>query len=125
MKLTVIVVGAGVIACTLADELTRQGASVTVIDTAEMASGTSSATFAWVNANDKSPEDYSYLNFLGIQAHERAAARGGRWVHQTGMIQIAQTRGGSHHPRTRRRPHHLGRARLGLHSRRSARARPR
>ncbi|MCJ1702099.1 FAD-binding oxidoreductase [Rathayibacter festucae] len=91
MKQKIIVIGAGVIGSALASELTRRGAAVTVIDAAEVGSGTSSATFAWINANDKAPHEYGYLNYLGLQAHERAAARGGRWFHQTGMIQVAQT----------------------------------
>lgn len=91
MKHKVVVVGAGVIGCCLADELTRRGASVTVIDSAEVGAATSAATFAWVNSNNKTPEVYSNLNLLGLQAHERSASRGGgRWFHQTGNIQIAQ-----------------------------------
>lgn len=95
MKQKVIVVGAGVIGCNLADELTQRGASVTVIDAAEAGSGTSSATFAWVNANSKAPDEYYNLNFLGLQAHERAArsvAKGGsRWFHQVGTLQVVHS----------------------------------
>ncbi|NSX38337.1 FAD-binding oxidoreductase [Pseudarthrobacter oxydans] len=92
MQHKVIVIGAGVIGCCLADELTRRGASVTVIDAAEVGSATSAATFAWVNSNNKTPEEYSNLNLLGLQAHERSASRGGgRWFHQTGNVQIAQS----------------------------------
>lgn len=92
MQHKVLVIGAGVIGCCLADELARRGASVTVIDAAEVGSATSAATFAWVNSNNKSPEEYSNLNLLGLQAHERSAARGGgRWFHQTGNVQIAQS----------------------------------
>ncbi|WP_022888138.1 NAD(P)/FAD-dependent oxidoreductase [Agromyces italicus] len=90
-KPTVIVVGAGVIGCSLAAEFARRGATVAIIDAAEAASGTSASTFAWINGNDKSPEEYSLLNFLGVQAYEREAQRGGRWFHQTGMIQVAQS----------------------------------
>lgn len=91
MSTKVTIVGAGVIGCTLADELTRRGAEVTILDEAEIASRTSSATFAWINANDKAPHNYGALNFLGLQAHERAAARGANWFHQTGMIQVAHS----------------------------------
>ncbi|MGO4238309.1 NAD(P)/FAD-dependent oxidoreductase [Pseudarthrobacter sp. YAF2] len=91
----VLVVGAGVIGSSLAEELTRRGASVTLIDAAEVGSGTSSATFAWINSNNKSPAAYSHLNVLGLQAHERVARTrtpgGQRWFHQTGTVQIAQT----------------------------------
>ena len=88
---TAIVIGAGVLGCSLAAELTRNNVQVTLIDEAEIASGTSAATFAWVNGNNKSPENYSHLNFLGLQAHERASAAGARWFHQTGMVQVAQS----------------------------------
>lgn len=90
-KPTIVIIGAGVIGTSLAAELTRRGSSVTIVDAADAASGTSSATFAWINGNDKAPEEYSLLNFLGVQAYERAAQRGGRWFHQTGMIQVAHT----------------------------------
>jgi len=94
MTLTVVVVGAGVLGCSLADELSRRGASVTVIDAAESVSGTSAATFGWINSNDKSPEPYQQLNLLGLRAHERAlhsTTTRGRWFHQTGNVQLAQT----------------------------------
>ncbi|MCH1881929.1 FAD-binding oxidoreductase [Agrococcus sp. ARC_14] len=84
-----IVVGAGVIGCSLADELSRRGHAVALIDAGEAASGTSAATFAWINANSKSPDEYRQLNYLGLQAHERASALGARWFHQTGMLQVA------------------------------------
>lgn len=87
----IVIIGAGVIGCSLAAEFVRRGSDVTVIDAAEPASGTSAATFAWINGNDKAPAEYSLLNFLGMQAHEREARRGGRWFHQTGMIQVAQS----------------------------------
>lgn len=91
----IIVVGAGVIGCSLADELTRRGASVTVIDAAAPGSGTSSATFAWVNANSKTPAEYYELNYLGLRAHERVdrslPRNGARWFHQTGTVQVAHS----------------------------------
>jgi glycine/D-amino acid oxidase-like deaminating enzyme len=95
VKPTVLIVGAGVIGCSLAHELTRRGATVTVIDAAEVLSGTSSATFAWVNANNKPPAEYQQLNVLGLRAHERArqarSLGAGDWFHQTGNLQVAAT----------------------------------
>lgn len=92
MKQKVLIVGAGIIGCSLAEEFTRRGAAVTIIDAAEVGAATSAATFAWVNSNNKEPLEYSNLNLLGLQAHERAAARSGaRWFHQTGNVQIAQS----------------------------------
>ncbi|RYF41127.1 MAG: FAD-binding oxidoreductase, partial [Comamonadaceae bacterium] len=61
MTPNVLVIGAGVIGCSLAFELTRRGAAVTVVDSAEVMSGTSSATFGWINANKKKPVEYELL----------------------------------------------------------------
>lgn len=91
----VIVVGAGVIGCSLANELSRRGSDVTVIEAATAGSGASSATFAWVNANSKTPHDYYDLNFLGLRAHQRMAdstpENAPRWFHQSGTIQVAHS----------------------------------
>lgn len=95
MKPTVLIVGAGVIGCSLAYELTLRGAAVTIIDAAELLSGTSSATFAWINANDKPPAEYQHLNVLGLRAHERARQSrtlgDADWFHQIGNLQVATT----------------------------------
>jgi glycine/D-amino acid oxidase-like deaminating enzyme len=93
MAPSVLIIGAGVIGASLAYELARRGALVTVIDAAQAGSGTSAATFGWVNSNDKSPAEYGRLNLLGLQAHERAArsAGGAPWFHQIGHIELART----------------------------------
>lgn len=94
MSKAVLIVGAGVIGCSLAYELSRRGAKVTVIDSGEPGTGTSSATFAWVNSNDKSPETYRDLNLLGLQAHETLSQElrpEYRWFHQTGTIQLGSS----------------------------------
>jgi glycine/D-amino acid oxidase-like deaminating enzyme len=93
MKLKVLVVGAGVMGCAIAHELTMRGAAVTVVDSASVAAGVSSSTFSWVNSNAKTPDTYARLNSLGIRAHERiqraAAVIKGPWFHQVGNIQVA------------------------------------
>ena len=94
MKQSVVIVGAGVLGCNLADELTRRGASVTLVDTAEAGSGTSASSYAWVNSNGKEPAEYALLNRLGLQAHARRARSGTgrqRWFHQVGALEIAQS----------------------------------
>lgn len=95
MKSTVLIVGAGVLGCSMAYELTRHGAAVTVLDSGEILSGASAATYGWVNANNKTPIAYEHLNVLGMQAHERArqaqALGAGPWFHQIGNIEIAST----------------------------------
>ncbi|MGV9803781.1 NAD(P)/FAD-dependent oxidoreductase [Mycobacterium sp. NPDC003449] len=95
MPHSVVIVGAGVIGSSLAYEFARRGSDVTVVDSAAVASVTSSATFAWVNANNKTPQTYADLNLEGLRAHERARDRralgSADWFHQSGNVQIAQT----------------------------------
>jgi glycine/D-amino acid oxidase-like deaminating enzyme len=93
MNSRITIVGAGVIGCSLAYELARRGSDVTLIDAAEVVSGTSSASFAWVNSNGKSPAAYSELNFLGLKAHERASRAGDApWFHQIGNLELVSSR---------------------------------
>lgn len=92
MSPEVLIVGTGVIGCAIAHELTTRGVAVTVVDSASVAAGVSSNTFAWVNSNNKTPDTYARLNALGIRAHERiqrAAVIKGPWFHQVGNIQVA------------------------------------
>lgn len=93
MPLTIAVVGAGVIGVSLAHELTDRGADVTVLDRGEAGAGTTAATYGWVNAHDKTPEDYRALNLMGLRAHERVARTDtrGTWFHQTGLLEIARS----------------------------------
>src|SRR5882762_5232297 len=93
MAPSVLIIGAGVIGASLAYELARRGSAVTVLDAAQAGSGTSAATFGWVNSNDKAPAEYGHLNVLGLQAHERAARSigGAGWFHQIGNVELART----------------------------------
>jgi glycine/D-amino acid oxidase-like deaminating enzyme len=93
MAPSVVIIGAGVIGASLAYELARRGSAVTVLDAAQAGSGTSAATFGWVNSNDKTPAEYGHLNVLGLQAHERAARSvgGAPWFHQIGNVELART----------------------------------
>lgn len=63
-----------------------------MIDGAEPGSGTTSTSFAWVNANNKLPREYFELNFAGMHEHERLRHEiGGGWLHPTGnLIQAAK-----------------------------------
>lgn len=65
------VVGAGVIGLAVARALALQGAQVTIFDRDYMGAGTSSTTFAWVNANGKPPPAYQRLNALAMEDHAR------------------------------------------------------
>jgi glycine/D-amino acid oxidase-like deaminating enzyme len=89
--LKVAVVGAGIIGSSVAYRLSEGGAEVVLIDGAEPGSGTTSASFAWVNANNKLPREHFELNLAGMREHERLHGEiGGGWLHPTGnLIQAA------------------------------------
>jgi len=89
--LNVAVVGAGIVGASVAYWLSEGGAEVVLIDGAEPGSGTTSTSFAWVNANNKLPRDYFELNVAGMREHERLnEVIGGGWLHPTGnLIQAA------------------------------------
>ncbi len=64
----IVVIGAGVAGSALAFRLAQTGQAVTLIDRAEPGWGTTGSSFAWTNANTKTPEDYFALNVAGMQA---------------------------------------------------------
>lgn len=86
----VIIIGAGVIGCSLAYELASRGVAVTVVSASEAGEETTAASFAWVNANDKQPDSYARLNHLGIEQHEvwSSTLSNTGWFHQTGNIEL-------------------------------------
>jgi glycine/D-amino acid oxidase-like deaminating enzyme len=82
-----VVVGAGIVGASVAYNLSKSGAEVVLIDRAEPGSGTTSTTFAWVNANNKLPRDYFELNLAGMHEHGRLHDEmGGGWLHPTGNL---------------------------------------
>ena len=70
----VAVVGAGIVGASVAFRLSQGGARVYLIDKAEPATGTTSASFAWVNANNKTPREYFELNRAGMEEHFRLSS---------------------------------------------------
>jgi glycine/D-amino acid oxidase-like deaminating enzyme len=83
-----IVIGAGIVGASIAFRLATGGAKVTVIDAEEPGSGTSSTSFAWVNAHDKAPREYHDLNVAGMKAHKELASElGTDWYHETGCLE--------------------------------------
>lgn len=66
-KADVVVVGGGVMGTALAHALARGGADVVLLEARSIASGTSSHTFAWLNATSKYDNaDYHRLNAAGM-----------------------------------------------------------
>jgi glycine/D-amino acid oxidase-like deaminating enzyme len=85
--LRVAVVGAGIVGASVAYHLSKGGAEVVLIDGAEPGSGTTSTSFAWVNANNKLPRDYFELNLAGMHEHGRLQDEiGGAWLYPTGNL---------------------------------------
>jgi glycine/D-amino acid oxidase-like deaminating enzyme len=81
------VVGAGIVGASVAYRLAESGVEVVLIDGAEPGSGTTSTSFAWVNANNKLPRDYFELNLAGMHEHGRLRDEiGGTWLHPTGNL---------------------------------------
>jgi glycine/D-amino acid oxidase-like deaminating enzyme len=85
--LKVAVIGAGIVGSSVAYRLSEGGTEVVLIDGASPGSGTTSASFAWVNANNKLPREYFELNVAGMHEHERLGDEiGGGWLHPTGNL---------------------------------------
>ena len=82
----VAVVGAGIVGTSTAHRLSKEGAEVVLIDAVAPGSGTTSTSFAWVNANNKLPRDYFELNVAGMREHERLREEIGGWLHSTGNL---------------------------------------
>jgi len=85
----VAVIGAGVYGAAVSAALTRLGAQVTVVDAGAPASGTSGATFSWINSCGKQPRRYHDLNVAGMRAHRdlAAAVPDSDWYHQSGNLE--------------------------------------
>lgn len=85
---TVAVVGAGIVGASVAYNLVKQGATVHVIDRDEPGRGTTATSFAWLNANQKTPKPYFDLNLAGMAEHRVLAESLGtaRWYHPDGNL---------------------------------------
>jgi glycine/D-amino acid oxidase-like deaminating enzyme len=85
----VIVIGAGIMGASVAYRLAIAGASVTVVEAGRIGGGTSSCTFAWTNANEKTPRAYYELNLAGMKAHAALDDEfgGTPWWHPGGSVE--------------------------------------
>ena len=82
-----VVVGAGLLGASVAHRLAEAGVAVTVVEADRPAGGTSGASFAWVNAQDKAPAAYAALNEAGVRAYPALATElGGDWLHPGGDL---------------------------------------
>ena len=87
----VIVIGAGVLGAAVAAGLTRRGADVTVLEAGRPGGGTTTTSFAWINANNKDPLPYFELNQAGVAAHHALAGGAAPWFVPTGNLEWATT----------------------------------
>ena len=90
--LRIAVIGAGIVGAPVAFRLARSGeARVWLVDGSLPGSGTTSASFAWANANDKTPRDYFELNRAGLEEHFRLRDElgGAPWLYPGGNIEWA------------------------------------
>lgn len=83
----VAVVGAGVVGASAAARIAERGVEVVLLSAESAGSSTpvSRASFAWVNAHGKQPEQYRKLNADGRRMHaERSDAHDTEWFARTG-----------------------------------------
>ncbi len=74
MGQSIIIVGAGIIGAALAFQLSRQGAKVTVFESATPAHAASGRSFGWINASFYANPAHHRLRVAGMQAWHRLAA---------------------------------------------------
>jgi glycine/D-amino acid oxidase-like deaminating enzyme len=100
MSTEIIVVGAGSVGANIGFRLAQRGARVTILDAGQPGDGTSSRSFAWVNAFRKTPRVYYDLNFASMEEHrllqeELGELTGlGGWYHRTGGLHWEEDPGG-------------------------------
>lgn len=79
------VIGAGIVGAAAVYAATRAGARVVALDAGTPGAGTTSTSFAWLNACRKEPEHYHRLNADGMAEHrELARELGGVPTHHAG-----------------------------------------
>ena len=84
----IVIIGAGVLGSSLAYRLARAGQRVTLVERAGVAQGATGSTFAWINSNQKTPEDYYALNLAGLRAHRELRDELGEapWLNEGGNL---------------------------------------
>ena len=87
-KLPIAVIGAGIIGACVAARLAERNAQVLLLDKGEPGHGTTNASYAWVNANQKLPRAYFDLNVAGMEEYQRLAWQHApaTWYHRDGNL---------------------------------------
>ena len=86
-----VVIGAGVLGVCVAARLAEAGTEVTLLERDRPGRATTRSSFAWLNANDKTPQAYHDLNYAGMQAWAglSAALGGAAWYRPSGNLEWA------------------------------------
>lgn len=84
----VAVVGAGIVGAAVAQALASAGLAVTIVEADRPGAGTSAASLAWLNANEKLPREYHDLSVRAMRRWRTLAAGFGRpdWYAPTGNV---------------------------------------
>ena len=87
-KLPIAVIGAGIIGACIAARLAEKNVQVLLLDKGEPGRGTTNASYAWVNANQKLPRAYFDLNVAGMAEYQRLAWQHApaTWYHRDGNL---------------------------------------
>jgi glycine/D-amino acid oxidase-like deaminating enzyme len=81
------VLGAGVLGLSIANELARAGAEVTVVSARSVQRTASLRSFSWLNSLSAWPLDYHRLRLRGIEQHRRfAASHDVQWLRFDGSL---------------------------------------
>lgn len=73
----IVIAGGGILGASIAHQLARRGASVTVLEKARPGVGATANSFAWINAK-KQPHPYFTLSLMGIEAWRELHAEIGK-----------------------------------------------
>ncbi|MGO3028321.1 NAD(P)/FAD-dependent oxidoreductase [Pseudomonas helleri] len=71
----IVVIGAGIVGASLAYHLADKGAKVTVVEAAEIASGVTATSFAWINTTHGEPDPIAQLRREAIKEYHRLEAQ--------------------------------------------------
>jgi glycine/D-amino acid oxidase-like deaminating enzyme len=87
-KLPIAVIGAGIIGACIAARLAEKNIQVLLLDKGEPGRGTTNASYAWVNANQKLPRTYFDLNVAAMAEYQRLAWQHApaTWYHRDGNL---------------------------------------
>ena len=90
----VVVIGGGIVGCMSAFWLCRRGLKVALVERGRIGGGTTSNSFAWINATSKTAdESYHRLNALGADVYRELAAEFGEQalgMNPSGMLKLVR-----------------------------------